>query len=81
MTPGRAAGWDSNVAVESRHNPVGGQGQYPTNDDRYAGSSRDKKHEDGRPSKSRQVPHPRREKSLSPFSKRLALTQAMNMGK
>lgn len=33
------------------------------------------------PPQSRQAPEPPRQRSLSPFSKRLALTQAMNMGR
>lgn len=81
MTPGRASGWESNATVKPKHDTARGQGRYSTNDDHHGCSHRDKKQEDGRPSKSRQVPHPRRERSLSPFSKRLAITQAMNMGR
>lgn len=47
--------------------------------DRYGNSFRNKDRGDrGRPVP---VPMPRKERSLSPFSKRLALTQAMNMGR
>ncbi|KAL9586018.1 MAG: hypothetical protein Q9212_001163 [Teloschistes hypoglaucus] len=81
MTPGRASGWESNAAVKPKHDTARGQGRYSTKDDHHRGSYRDKKEEDVRVSKPRQVPNPRRERSLSPFSKRLAITQAMNMGR
>lgn len=80
MTPGRASGWESIPAVKPKHNTDRGQGRHSTNGD-HRGGSRDKKKEDVRPFKPRQVPDPRRERSLSPFSKRLAITQAMNMGR
>ncbi|KAL9037008.1 MAG: hypothetical protein Q9180_003972 [Flavoplaca navasiana] len=50
-------------------------------DDRYGSSFRTKEHEDRRFERPRPVPPPRKERSLSPFSKRVALTQAMNMGR
>jgi len=53
--------------------------RYSNDNDRYGSSFRDKGHS---LRDERAVPPPqRRERSLSPFSKRLALTQAMNMGK
>ena len=50
------------------------------NDDRYGSSFRDENHDDSRRTKPPQPPPLRNERSLSPFSKRLALTQAMNVG-
>lgn len=47
--------------------------------DRYGSSFRDEEHEDRRPPRPVPASLPRKERSLSPFSKRLALTQAMNM--
>ncbi|KAL9011797.1 MAG: hypothetical protein Q9173_003387 [Seirophora scorigena] len=71
----------------SMDRPVDGKGdrRRPNENNRYGNSFRNKDHGDrGRP-----VPvpvpvpvsSPRKERSLSPFSKRLALTQAMNMGR
>lgn len=57
------------------------QRRYSNDGDRYGSSYRD----DEGPSKDTRrdpaPPPPRKERSLSPFSKRLALTQAMNMGR
>lgn len=56
---------------------------YPNDDDRYGSSYRDRgRGERDEPSvKQPHAPPVRKERSLSPFSKRLALTQAMNMGR
>ena len=56
---------------------------YEEDHDRYGGSSRirdESFHKHNRASEIRPTPQ-RKERSLSPFSKRLALTQAMNMGR
>lgn len=72
-------------ARSSMDGPVDGKGdrRRSNDNDRYGNSFRNKDRGDrGRP-----VPvpvpisSPRKERSLSPFSKRLALTQAMNMGR
>lgn len=52
--------------------------RYRDRDDRYQGSGGRR---DGQRAQDRAPPPPPRERSLSPFSKRLALTQAMNLGK
>lgn len=49
--------------------------------DRYGSSFRDKESEYRRPPRPRPASPPRKQRSLSPFSKRVALTQAMNMGR
>lgn len=54
----------------------------PTDNDRYGSSFRGSDRDKSRAAKFAQSPQlPRKERSLSPFSKRLALTQAMNMGR
>lgn len=56
------------------------QRRYSNDNDRYGSSSRDMDRRISGPGTSRQpYQHTRTERSLSPFSKRLALTQAMNM--
>ena len=62
------------------HPPVSHGGRYPevTRDDDGRGTNRGRDDANNRPT--RPAPPPRKERSLSPFSKRLALTQAMNMG-
>lgn len=49
--------------------------------DRYGSSFANKENDVRRPSKRTPTSPPRKGRSLSPFSKRLALTQAMNMGR
>lgn len=64
------------------HQPLKDRDRRVSNDDdRYGSSFRNKNHDDCRRTKPLQSPLPRKDKSLSPFSKRLALTQAMNMGR
>lgn len=53
--------------------------RFSNDDDRYGSSFRDGNNDDSRRNRPLPSPPPRRERSLSPFSKRLALTQAMNM--
>ncbi|KAL8775668.1 MAG: hypothetical protein Q9209_000164 [Squamulea sp. 1 TL-2023] len=48
---------------------------------RHGSSFRNQAYEDGRAERPRPAPPLRKERSLSPFSKRVALTQAMNMGR
>lgn len=81
MTPGIPP----RQAEESRgqnHRPSIDRGhRYAKDNDRYGGSARDQD-ENVRPTRPPpSAPPPRKERSLSPFSKRLLLTQAMNMGR
>ena len=84
MTPGLPAGRDSRqddrFKRPEHHSNADRRQSYSDDNDRYGRSARDR-NEDTRtrpPPKS----HPQnRERSLSPFSKRLKLTQAMNMGR
>lgn len=66
----------SNGRAPKRHS-------YPNDDDRYGSSYRDRGRgeRDEPPAKQPHAPPVQKERSLSPFSKRLALTQAMNMGR
>lgn len=68
----------SNGRVPERH-----RHSYPNDDDRYGSSYRDRGRGERDEPSVKQPPAPpvRKERSLSPFSKRLALTQAMNMGR
>jgi len=86
MTPGAT----SNGAKDRNRKGTGTQGHQPlkdrdrrfsNDDDRYGSSFRDGNTDDFRRNRPLSSPPPRRERSLSPFSKRLALTQAMNMGR
>ena len=54
---------------------------YSKDNDRYGSSARDHRDDSKGTALFQQAPIPRKERSLSPFSKRLALTQAMNMGR
>lgn len=57
-----------------------GRRRYTNDDERYGGSIRDAgRNADNAPL--RKQPTVRKERSLSPFSRRLALTQAMNLGR
>ena len=47
----------------------------------YGGSMANRHEQDMRSRHTSQLPPPRKDQSLSPFSKRLALTQAMNIGR
>lgn len=81
MTPG----FPSKLDGATRPHPSHGRTiSYEDDHDRYGGSSRvgrdESFHKQNRASEKRPPPQ-RKERSLSPFSKRLALTQAMNMGR
>ena len=83
MTPGLLARPDSRQDNRSRwpeHHPNADRRQSYSNDnDRYGSSARDR-NEDTRGTRPPPKSTPqRKERSLSPFSKRLKLTQAMNM--
>ena len=54
--------------------------RFSDDNDRYDSSFRASEFKDPRSGGTRPPPPPRKERSLSPFSKRVALTQAMNMG-
>lgn len=86
MTPGAT----SKGANERSRKGTGSQGRQPlkdrdrrfsNDDDRYGSSFRDGNTDDFRRNRPLPSSPPRRGRSLSPFSKRLALTQAMNMGR
>lgn len=78
MTPDRASRGDKDRRRRDGFGVAGGQSGYAKDNDRYGSSFRGKEHEHSTAPKP--VSLPRKERSLSPFSKRLALTQAMNMG-
>ena len=80
MTPGYPSKLDG---APKRDASYGRRNSYEDDHDRYGGSSRfrdESFHKQNRASKDHPRPQ-RKERSLSPFSKRLALTQAMNMGR
>ena len=83
MTPGRLDRRDRS-SIRSRMQGQRSLRDYDrrvsNDDDRYGSSFRDENHDKSRRAKPPRPPSPRKERSLSPFSKRLALTQAMNMG-
>ena len=82
MTPGLPAiQRQDNGPQRSEHHPNVGRRQSFLNDnDRYGSSARDRMEDiTGSRAPLNSVPQ-RKERSLSPFSKRLKLTQAMNMG-
>jgi len=81
MTPGLPSKQNGEFR-RHEHRPSFDHNQsYSKDNDRYGGSTRDRRDDirDNRPPP--HAPPPRSERSLSPFSKRLALTQAMNMGR
>ena len=85
MTPGLSAIQSSRQDNRSQwpeHHPnVDRRQSYSNDNDRYGSSARNR-NEGIRGSKAPANPlPPRKERSLSPFSKRLKLTQAMNMGR
>lgn len=84
MTPDIDSGWGSSGTAKEGPGIDKGRHQYPSDNDRYGSSFKNREQEDRRPPRPRAAPPPpppRKERSLSPFSKRLALTQAMNMGR
>lgn len=86
MTPGVPSKFSDSAPRPPEPSSHGGAGgrrttSYENDHDRYGGSLRVGR-EDGRRENNRPPPSRRnKERSLSPFSKRLALTQAMNMGR
>ena len=86
MTPGVANGrLRDKVKGHPRtqdHRPLRDRDRRLSNDDDHYGSSfRDENRGEPRRTEPQKRPPPRSGRSLSPFSKRLALTQAMNMGR
>lgn len=78
VTPGARLPQDAKLL----DSPRGRAPPIPYGNDRYRSSFRGPGRSDSRPMMFAQSPRPpRNERSLSPFSKRLALTQAMNMGR
>ena len=80
MTPGYPSKLDGTSWPEPSY---GRRTSYEDDHDRYGGSSRfrdESFYKQNRTSENR-LPPQRKERSLSPFSKRLALTQAMNVGR
>ena len=75
MTPSLLSRQDDSSTQHDKYSHRRGQG-HTKDDDRYGVSARDR-YENTHQS-SRFHPTPRKQRSLSPFSKRLALTQAMN---
>ena len=85
MTPGLTARQnprqDNHSQWPERHLNADRRQSYSDDNDRYGSSARDR-NEDVRGIRPPPQSVPRRkERSLSPFSKRLKLTQAMNMGR
>ena len=77
MTPGLPAQHDRSRLQSHRHSIDRSQ-SYLKDNDRYGSSARD---QDENTKGIRKISPPRRrQRSLSPYSKRIALTQAMNMG-
>ncbi len=76
MTPGISRRDDGHRPIIDR-----GESYYSRDNDGYGGSARDRQETIRGTRPKADVPPPRKERSLSPFSKRLALTQAMNMGR
>ena len=82
MTPGLPTRRESEQDNDSRWpDKVDRRQSYSNDNDRYGSSARnqDENIRDTRPPPN--VLHQRKERSLSPFSKRLKMTQAMNMGR
>ena len=81
MTPGVLPRRADESQRQDHQPSIDRRNSYSTDNDRYGGSARDRD-ENTRPSRPPpSVPTSRKDRSLSPFSKRLALTQAMNMGR
>ena len=81
MTPDTRNNHDRSNGRPQERPPLRTSGRrYTNDDDRYGSSYRDEGHDNGNETPAKHPP-PRKERSLSPFSKRLALTQAMNMGR
>lgn len=76
MTPGLSRQDDGHRPTIDR-----GKSYYSRDNDRYGSSTRDQKENIRGTRPPADAPPPRKERSLSPFSKRLALTQAMNLGR
>lgn len=76
MTPGLSRRDDGQRPASDR-----GESYYSRDNDRYGSSARDQQEDIRGTRPLADAPPSRKERSLSPFSKRLALTQAMNMGR
>lgn len=81
MTPVRASHRDRDEPARAGRGHEVVHPGFSSDHDRYGSSFRTKEDGDRRPERPRPVRLPRKERSLSPFSKRVALTQAMNMGR
>lgn len=81
MTPVRASRGDREEPTRAGRGNEVVTPRFGSDNDRYGSSFRTKEDGDRRPERPRPAPPPRKERSLSPFSKRVALTQAMNMGR
>lgn len=81
MTPGILSKQSHEVRHRDHRPSFNGGQSYSKDNDRYGSSATDRRDDirGNRPPPN--APPPRKERSLSPFSKRLALTQAMNMGR
>ncbi len=82
MTPVRASRGDGNEPARAgRGKKEVVDPRFGSDNDRYGSSFRNREYDDRRAERPKPAPPPRKERSLSPFSKRVALTQAMNMGR
>ncbi|KAL8859556.1 MAG: hypothetical protein Q9178_003955 [Gyalolechia marmorata] len=82
MTPVRASRGDGiEPARAGRGKKEVVDARFGSDNDRYGSSFRNREYDDRRAERPKPAPPPRKQRSLSPFSKRVALTQAMNMGR
>lgn len=80
MTPGLPRQDDGYSRPDYRP-PIDRGDSYSKDNDRYGSSARDRKENIRGTRPQPNAPPQRKDRSLSPFSKRLALTQAMNIGR
>lgn len=78
MTPGAPPQWNGGPKIRKNSVANARNRRYSNDNDRYGGSLRVA--DRGIPRTSHFTQPPKKERSLSPFSKRVALTQAMNTG-
>ncbi|KAL8804231.1 MAG: hypothetical protein Q9182_002685 [Xanthomendoza sp. 2 TL-2023] len=81
MTPVQASREERIEMVERRREDQETTFGFRSDNDRYGNSFRDKEFKYRKPPRPRPASLSRKERSLSPFSKRIALTQAMSMGR
>ncbi|KAL8914832.1 MAG: hypothetical protein Q9171_000668 [Xanthocarpia ochracea] len=82
MTPVRASRGDGNEPARAgRGKKEVVDARFGSDNDRYGSSFRNREYDDRGAERPKPAPPPRKQRSLSPFSKRVALTQAMNMGR